>query len=188
MNDTPASPDDFREQMVAIIPSLRAFARGLCGNVSMADDLAQDAMMRALAARKSFTPGTNFKGWMFTILRNQYYSSIRKNSRMVSWDPEAAERILVQAEPQQHAIHLADLEKALQKLPPEQREILLLIGAEGASYEEAAQITGCPIGTIKSRVARGRAALTVLINGQASPCQISDGRSPVRQAIIEMAG
>lgn len=173
-----SAPDDFRDQMVRLIPSLRAFARGLCGNREMADDLAQDAMMRAWAARDSFTMGTNFRAWMFMILRNQFYTTIRKNSRMSSWDPEAAERLLVEAAPQQHAIHLSDVEKALQKLPLEQREVLLLVGAGGASYEEAAEITGCAIGTIKSRLARGRTALGNLINGPDDQPVKSIKRSP----------
>lgn len=156
---------DFRAQMVATIPSLRAFARGLCGNRELADDLAQEAMLRAWAAHESFTPDTNFKAWIFTILRNQFYTIMRKNARMTTWDPEAAERILVQVPEQQYHIHISDVEKALRTLPAEQREILMLVGAGGASYEEAAEIMGCAIGTIKSRLARGRVALAAIIDG-----------------------
>lgn len=155
----------FRDQLVAVIPALRSFARGLCGRQHMADDLAQDAMTRAWAARSSYTQGTNFRAWIFVILRNQFYSTIRKDARMTSWDPEIAERILVEAPAQQDGIHVSDVARALQKLPAEQREVLLLIGANGASYEEAAEIAGCAIGTIKSRLARGRKALAVLIDG-----------------------
>lgn len=154
----------FRNQLVALIPSLRSFSRGLCGGREMADDLAQDAMVRAWAARASFTPGTNFRAWMFMILRNQFYTTVRRNGRMVSLDPEIAERVLVQAPNQQDAIHLADVAKALQKLPVEQREILMLIGANGVSYIEAAEIIGCAVGTVKSRLARGRKALAILLD------------------------
>jgi len=163
--ETLAADKLFRDQLVALIPSLRSFARGLCGWRDMADDLAQDAMMRGWAARASFTPGTNFRAWMFMILRNQFYTTIRKNKRMTSWDPEVAERVLVEAPSQQSAIHVADVAKALQKLPAEQREVLLLVGANGVSYEEASEIIGCAIGTIKSRLARGRKALAVMIDG-----------------------
>jgi RNA polymerase sigma-70 factor (ECF subfamily) len=155
----------FRDQLVAIVPALRSFARGLCGWRDIADDLAQEAITRAWAARDSYTPGTNFRAWIFVILRNQFYSTIRKDSRMTSWDPEVAERLLVEAPAQQDGIHVSDVAKALQKLPTEQREVLLLIGASGASYEEAAEIIGCAIGTIKSRLARGRKALSQLIDG-----------------------
>ena len=161
-----ADPDEmFRDQLVAIIPSLRAFARGLCGSRDMADDLAQDAMTRAWAARESFTLGTNFRAWMFMILRNQFYTTIRKNARETSLDPEFAERMLIEAPAQQHAIHVSDVAKVLQKLPAEQREVLMLIGANGVSYEEAAEIIGCAIGTIKSRLSRGRSALAEMIDG-----------------------
>lgn len=161
--------DDFRRDMLALIPSLRAFARGLCGNRELADDLAQDAMMRAWAAHQSFTPGTNFRAWMYMILRNQFYTTVRKNARLTSWDPEAAERILVQAPSQQHHIHVSDVEKALRQLSAEQREVIMLVGASGLSYEEAAEIMGCAIGTVKSRLARGRVALQALINGTDEP-------------------
>ena len=155
----------FRDQLVAIIPALRSFARGLCGSRAMADDMAQEAMVRAWAARASYIQGTNFRAWMFIILRNQFYSTIRKDARMTSWDPEVAERLLVEAPAQQDGIHVSDVAKALQKLPPEQREVLLIVGANGASYEEAAEIIGCAVGTIKSRLARGRKALALLIDG-----------------------
>jgi RNA polymerase sigma-70 factor, ECF subfamily len=176
---TAAADKVFRDQMVALIPSLRSFARGLCGSPDLADDLAQDAMMRAWAARESFMPGTNFRAWMFVILRNQFYSTIRKNSRMTTWDPEAAERILVQPAEQQHAIHLTDLAAAMQKLRPEQREVLMLIGANGLSYEEAADIVGCAIGTIKSRVARGRRALQALIDGESEDAILESTPEPL---------
>lgn len=165
-NRPPAQQDkEFHDQLVAIIPSLRAYARGLCGNRDLADDMAQDAMTRAWAARQSYTPGSNFRAWMFMILRNHFYTTLRKNSRMVSWDPEIAERVLVVAPAQQDGLNVQDVQAALQKLPPEQREVLILIGANGVSYEEAAEIMGCAIGTIKSRLARGRVALTALIEG-----------------------
>lgn len=99
------------------------------------------------------------------ILRNQFYTTIRKNSRMVSWDPEIAERLLVVDASQHDTINVEDVAKALQKLSVEQREVLMLIGANGLSYEEAAEVMGCAIGTIKSRLARGRVALSALING-----------------------
>jgi RNA polymerase sigma-70 factor, ECF subfamily len=102
---------------------------------------------------------------MFMILRNQFYTTIRKNARMTSWDPEAAERLLVAPATQHVGIDLADVERALGKLPVEQREMLMLVAAGGMSYEEAAEVTGCALGTVKSRIARGRAALTRLIEG-----------------------
>jgi RNA polymerase sigma-70 factor, ECF subfamily len=157
----------FRDQLVALLPSLRAFSRGLCRHREMADDLAQDTMMRAWAARASYTTGSNFRAWMFMIMRNQFYTTIRKNSRMTSLDPEVAERVLIAAPAQQNGINVEDVAKAMQRLPAEQREVLLLIGANGLSYEEAAEIIGCAIGTVKSRLARGRTALSAMIDGPA---------------------
>jgi RNA polymerase sigma-70 factor, ECF subfamily len=165
---TPTDPDPdklFRDQLVALLPSLRAFARGLCRHRDMADDLAQDTMMRAWAARASYTQGSNFRAWMFMIMRNQFYTTLRKNSRMTTLDPEVAERVLVVAPAQQDGINVDDVAKALQRLPAQQREVLLLVGANGVSYEEAAEIMGCAVGTVKSRLARGRAALALLIDG-----------------------
>ncbi len=161
-----SDPDKlFRDQLVALLPSLRAFSRGLCGHRELADDLAQDTVMRAWAARSSYLQGSNFRAWMFMIMRNQFYTTIRKNARMTSLDPEFAERVLIVAPAQQNGLNVEDVAKALQKLPAEQREVLLLIGANGLSYEEAAEVTGCAMGTIKSRLARGRTALAALIDG-----------------------
>jgi RNA polymerase sigma-70 factor, ECF subfamily len=164
----PASADGdrvFHEHLVAIIPQLRSFARGLCGNRDLADDLAQDAMTRAWAARQSFEPGTNFRAWMFMILRNQFYTTIKKNARIVLSEPEFIERALTIEAAQQDRINVADVAAALQKLPSQQREALMLIGANEVTYEEAAEIMGCAIGTVKSRVARARSALALLVDG-----------------------
>lgn len=157
--------EEFKQQMVALIPALRAFARGLCRDREYADDLVQEAMMRAWASQKTFTPGTNFRAWMFMILRNHFYSSVRKNGRYAVWDPEAAERILVQDPTQEAGIHVDDVNKAMLRLPPQQREMLLLIAGAGLSYEDAALVAGCNIGTVKSRLNRGRAAIKALIEG-----------------------
>ena len=170
---TPESDKIFRDNLVAIIPSLRSFARGLCGNRDLADDLAQDAMTRAWSARQSFEPGSNFRAWMFMILRNQFYTTVRKNARMVNVEPEFIERALTVAPSQQDRLHVDDVARALQKLNPEQREVLMLVGANGVPYEEAAQIIGCAVGTIKSRLARGRTALAALL---AEPTDVADVR------------
>lgn len=149
----------FPDRLVAIIPALRAFARGLCGRADLADDLAQEALTKAWAARDSYLPNTNFKAWMFTILRNHYYSWCRKQRRVAPWDPDAAERLLVCEPSQPGHLELSELAAGMQVLPAQQREALILVGAGGFTYEEAADIVGCAVGTVKSRVARGRIAL-----------------------------
>jgi RNA polymerase sigma-70 factor (ECF subfamily) len=164
---------EFKENLLAIIPVLRAFARGLCGRPDLADDLAQEALTKAWAARASFNAGTNFKAWMFMILRNHYFSTYRKQKRMVSWDPEITDALMTTGEAQTGAVEFAELYQALRTLPDEQREAVILIGAGGFSYEEAAQIGGCAVGTIKSRVGRARAALRGLISGE-TPMNPSD--------------
>lgn len=158
------SDEHFRDVLVQIIPQLRVFARGLCSGRAIADDMVQDALTRAWAARRSFEAGSNFRAWIFMILRNQYYTTARKLSRTVSWDPEASERLLVSPPSQEWGLEVAGVAAALQKLPPEQREVLMLVGANGLSYEEAAEVAGCAVGTIKSRLARGRAALKAIID------------------------
>lgn len=162
---SPEEVEQFKAQMVALIPALRAFARGLCRDAALADDLAQDAMMKAWASRHTFTMGTNFRAWMFMILRNHYYSGSKARARQAVWDPEAAERILVQEPAQEDGLHVTDVEKALQRLPEQQREALLLVAGAGLSYEEASAVAQCNIGTLKSRINRGRAAIKAIIEG-----------------------
>lgn len=149
----------FRDELIALIPQLRAFARTLTGDPTAADDLAQDAMMKAWDARESFSLGTNMKAWTFMILRNQFYSEKRRSWRQSQLDQEAAERTLVAADDPSAPVALDELRLGLTMLPPEQREALILVGAGGFAYDEAAAICGCAVGTVKSRVSRARRAL-----------------------------
>ena len=157
----PPSSDDnaFKTQLVALIPHLRAFARTLTGDPTAADDLAQDAMMQAWDARASYQMGTNMKAWTFMILRNQFYSEKRRSWRQSQLDQEAAERTLVAVDDPEAPVALDELRLSLAQLPAEQREALILVGAGGFAYEEAAEICGCAVGTVKSRVSRARKAL-----------------------------
>jgi RNA polymerase sigma-70 factor (ECF subfamily) len=149
----------FRRQLETLIPHLRAFARTLCGDPTAADDLAQDAMLKAWDARGSFEMGTNMKAWTFMILRNQFYSEKRRSWRQTQLDQEAAERTLVAVDDPEAPVALDELRMGLGMLPPEQREALILVGAGGFAYEEAAAICDCAVGTVKSRVSRARRAL-----------------------------
>src|SRR5579863_1819652 len=149
----------FRGGLIALIPQLRAFARTLTGDPTAADDLAQDAMIKAWDARNSFSLGTNMKAWTFMILRNQFYSEKRRSWRQTQLDQEAAERTLVAADDPAAPIALDELRQGLGELPLEQREALILVGAGGFAYDEAAAICGCAVGTVKSRVSRARRAL-----------------------------
>jgi len=160
--DTPADPAReaaFKAELVALIPHLRAFARTLAGDPTSADDLAQDAMMKAWDARASYQMGTNMKAWTFMILRNQFYSEKRRSWRQTQLDQEAAERTLVAVDDPEAPVALDELRLGLGMLPAEQREALILVGAGGFAYEEAAEICGCAVGTVKSRVSRARRAL-----------------------------
>lgn len=157
--------EDFKRELTLLLPHLRAFARGLCGRADYADDLAQEAAIKAWGARQTFAAGTNMRAWTFTILRNHYLSELRKARREADIEDGAAERLLVTAGDQEDRVHLSDMEEALRKLPPERREAVLLVGAGGFSYEEAARICDCAIGTMKSRVARARRDLAAMLNG-----------------------
>ncbi len=154
---------DFRRELAGLIPQMRAFARSLChADRELGDDLAQDALERALKASDSFTPGTNMKAWTFMIIRNQFYSHRRRSWRSCALDPDTAERSLVAVSNASASLELDELRRALAMLPDDQREALTLIGAGGLSYEEASAITGAAIGTIKSRVSRARDRLALI--------------------------
>ncbi|MDQ2859894.1 MAG: sigma-70 family RNA polymerase sigma factor, partial [Pseudomonadota bacterium] len=162
--DDPARDFAFKRELVALIPHLRAFARTLTGDPTAADDLAQDAMMKAWDARASFEMGTNMKAWTFMILRNQFYSEKRRSWRQSQLDQEAAERTLVAIDDPAAPVALDELRLGLGMLPSEQREALVLVGAGGFAYEEAADICGCAVGTVKSRVSRARRALQGILD------------------------
>jgi len=156
---------DFKTELLGLVPFLRAFARSLTGNQEAADDLAQETLVKAWQSRSSFIPGTNLKAWLFTILRNQFYSERRRAWRQEPWDSEKAANLHSYSESQTSAADLSDIARALQALPNEQREALILVGAGGFAYEEAAKIINCAVGTVKSRVARGRRALMAILDG-----------------------
>src|ERR1700749_593525 len=160
----PENPD-FKTELLSLVPFLRAFARSLTGNQEAADDLAQETLVKAWQSRASFIPGTNLKAWLFTILRNQFYSDRRRAWRQAPWDQEAAERIPGGGEDQIFSGQVSDTAGALRCLSDEQREALILVGAGGFSYEDAAGICKCAVGTVKIRVASARQSPLVKLCG-----------------------
>ena len=153
-----------RDAMLAAVPSLRAFAISLSGNIDRADDLVQETLLRAIANIDSFQPGTNMSAWMFTILRNLFRSEYRKRRREVE-DTDGSYAESLKSQPEQSSrLEFQEFRTALAKLPPDQREALILVGASGFSYEEAASICDCAVGTIKSRVNRARTRLADLLS------------------------
>jgi RNA polymerase sigma-70 factor (ECF subfamily) len=152
-----------REAVLAAVPSLRAFAISLSGDVDRADDLVQETLLRALANIDSFQPGTNLTAWLFTILRNLFRSEYRKRRREVE-DADGSYAESMKSHPEQSSrVEFEEFRAALSKLPEDQREALILVGASGFSYEEAAHICGCAVGTITSRVNRARTRLAELL-------------------------
>ena len=183
---TAAEQADFKEELTQVVPHLRAFARGLCGRADMADDLVQETMLKAWAAQQRFEPGTSMRAWTFVILRNAYLTDMRRNRFRGEYDEGVAERILTAPAGQEEPIHLSDMHRALLTLPPERREALLLVGAGGFSYEEAAEICGCAIGTSKSRVGRARAALTSMLTDGDIPKRHIDDEGAHRAILEEL--
>ncbi|WP_455476334.1 RNA polymerase sigma factor [Bartonella sp. B17] len=154
---------DFKRELLLILPTLRAFAVSLSGKHDKAEDLVQDTIMKAWAKQDSFEMGTNLKAWLFTILRNEFYSQLRKKGREVQ-DSDGVFTKNVAIHPAQYgSLDLQDFKKALNTLSDDQREAIILIGASGFSYEDAAAICGCAVGTIKSRVSRARNRLQDLL-------------------------
>jgi RNA polymerase sigma-70 factor, ECF subfamily len=153
-----------RDALVSVIPNLRAFAISLSGDYHLADDLVQETLLKAWTHRDKFETGTNLRAWLFTILRNTYFSEFRKRRREVQdVDGEKAGQLATPPEQYGH-LDLFDFQVAMKLLSSDQREALLLVGAEGFSYEEAAEICGCAIGTVKSRVNRARVRLAELMS------------------------
>lgn len=150
---------DLRRQIGTLLPELRAFARFLARDRTLADDVVQDAVVRALAALHQFQPGTNLKAWLFAITRNAFYEHIRRTKR----EAQAVGDSLVdeEAAPPNQDGHTAvtDLEQLIWTLPPLLREALILVGAQELTHEEAAEVCNVPVGTMKARLSRARVAL-----------------------------
>jgi RNA polymerase sigma-70 factor (ECF subfamily) len=176
--------DELREGMhqdiILQLPHLRAFAVLLTHDRSFADDLVQEAVVRALGHADQFKPGTNFKAWITTILRNSYFNIIRRSSRVSPLSVINQEDAPVTSGGQEERIGARDFERAFKKLPAAQREALLLVGASGFSYEDAAEVAGCAVGTMKSRVARGRVQLEKSLDGDPSMEVVSPRQSATR--------
>lgn len=173
-----------RQSLVDAVPNLRAFGISLCGDVDRADDLVQETLVKAWHKLDSFQEGTNFKAWLFTILRNTYFSECRKLRREVKdSDGDYSARLSVHPEQPGH-MDFADFKVALAQLSDDQREALILIGAEGFSYEEVAEICDCAVGTVKSRVNRARTRLGEILNvGGADEY----GPEPATEAVLAKA-
>jgi RNA polymerase sigma-70 factor (ECF subfamily) len=161
MTIAPASA--WRDDVVALIPALRAFAWSLSHNASDADDLVQDTLIKAWTNRDKFEDGTNLRAWLFTILRNTYYTNVVRRRREVRDEDGVHAATLTSPASQDWSVAMTALEAALKRLPDEHREALILVGGAGLTYEEAAEICGCALGTIKSRVNRARGRLLKLM-------------------------
>lgn len=180
---TAGPPGDMQHELAALVPNLRAFARSLCGAADQADDLVQETLVKAWNSRQQFAPGSNLKAWLFTILRNTFLSERRKRKYEVQdVDGEFAQQLSVRGEQLGHMDFL-DFQKSFNLLPEEQKEALILIGAEGFAYEEAALMCGCAVGTMKSRVNRARAKLSAMM-GVDDASDLAAVEHPVRMARV----
>jgi len=188
MEHVALSDSEFKSQLAAVIPHLRAFGRSISGSRDLADDLVQETLMKAWAARQRFQAGTNMRAWTFIILRNLYLSQMRRARFKGEWDDLVADRLLAAPASQDRHVELGDMQRALLHLPQPQREALILVGAGGFAYEEAAEICGVAVGTIKSRVARGRVALETIMNDNSLPSRRTHSNEPGMTALDTIMG
>lgn len=161
-----AEDGQFREDLVRLMPHVRAFGRGLCRDRDLADDLAQETFAKAWEARARFTPGTNLKAWLFTILKNNFCSNRRRSWREAPLSDAIIDTRVTSDHEQYSAVQLGELAAALKCIPPDQYEALLLVSGAGVSYEAAADICQCAVGTVKSRVSRARKSLNEALDGE----------------------
>jgi RNA polymerase sigma-70 factor (ECF subfamily) len=166
------------QEIVSLLPWLRAVARSLTHNPTEADDLVQETLMKAIASIEQFSPGTNLRAWLCTIQRNTFYTKYHKNAREPLLMVEELPGVHTKAS-QEWSLKLKAVDEALHKLPANQREAVMLVGGAGVSYEEAAEICNCAIGTIKSRVSRGRSTLLHLLDSEDESDFLNDTGSRV---------
>lgn len=168
------APGRWRDEVLALTPALRAFAWSLCHDAAEADDLVQETLLKAWSHRDRFEPGTNLRAWLFTILRNTFYTTLNHRRREVQ-DDQGQFAAGLSAQPSQDwSVSVTELRAAMQRLPPEHREALILVGGAGLTYQEAAEVCGCAIGTIKSRVNRARTRLIRLLDGDPAGAEAPD--------------
>lgn len=160
LNDTAG----FEADLADLMPFLRVFARSLSGRQELAEDLAQETLAKAWQSRRTFTPGTNLKAWLFTILRNEFYSYLRRAWRQTPLDAAFSNSIAAPPGEQRWAVELSDMACAMTELPEAQRDALILIGVGGFTYDEVAVLTKTAVGTVKSRVGRGRQSLRKILD------------------------
>jgi RNA polymerase sigma factor (sigma-70 family) len=173
-------------EMVALIPALRAFARTFCPDASDADDLVQETLLKGIANIGQYQPGTRLKSWLFTIMRNTFYTKAKIRKREAPGTADCVSLLPVGEATQEWSVRGGEIERAINSLPPQQREVLILIGVLGVSYEESARICDCAIGTIKSRLNRARGTLLELL-GEASPQAAIEAQRPLVREVSASA-
>ncbi|MFC3086014.1 RNA polymerase sigma factor [Tabrizicola soli] len=180
-------PEDPRDRLAGAIPRLRAFAISLARDVTQADDLVQDTILKAWSNMDKFDPRTNLDAWLFTILRNTFYSALRKTRREVQ-DTDGVHAAAL-AEKPAHDSRLAfkDFQRAFDMLSPEHREVLILVGASGFSCEEAAEMMGVAIGTVKSRASRARKRLAEILHLAEGENLFSGTDGPTQAVVLRAA-